>query len=95
MSSEEYWKNGTEFNPDRFINAKGELEKDEKVIPFSIGKRICPGETLARAEIFLFLAGLLQKFRFEPEEANNPPPLKVRVGATQSPEPFGAKIVQL
>ena len=28
---------------------------------------MCPGEGLARAELFLFLVDLIQKFKFEPE----------------------------
>ena len=36
------------------------FRKGETVIPFSTGKRQCPGEGIARAEIFLFFVGLLQ-----------------------------------
>ena len=33
---------------------------------FGMGRRGCPGELLARSRIFLFLAGVLQKFDIEP-----------------------------
>ena len=33
---------------------------------FGMGRRGCPGELLARSRIFLFLAGILQKFDIEP-----------------------------
>lgn len=29
---------------------------------FGMGRRVCPGELLAKSRIFLFLAGILQKF---------------------------------
>ena len=63
---EDTWPNGSKFDPTRFIEG-GKFKRDEKVIPFQIGKRVCPGEGLAKAELFLFLVGLVQKFKFEPE----------------------------
>ena len=34
--------------------------KSERVIPFSIGKRYCMGELLARNEVFIFFVSLHQ-----------------------------------
>ncbi|MEE6491142.1 hypothetical protein FKM82_016110 [Ascaphus truei] len=34
--------------------------------PEIAGKRICPGESLARMELFIFISSLLQNFNFEP-----------------------------
>ena len=33
-------------------------------MPFSMGRRVCPGETVAKAEIFLLTALLFQKYSF-------------------------------
>ncbi|CAL8243278.1 unnamed protein product [Lota lota] len=63
----ELWKEPSLFNPDRFLSADGaELNKveGEKVMIFGMGKRRCIGEMVARNEVFLFLAILVQRLTF-------------------------------
>lgn len=54
-----------EFRPERFIGDTGKLVNTEKVWSFSIGKRACPGESLAVLEVFLYFATILQNFDIE------------------------------
>ena len=56
----DHWTDGTMFRPDRFLDDDGQIKKDEHFIPFSVGKRQCLGETLAKAELFLFFTILVQ-----------------------------------
>lgn len=70
--SPQYWNKPEVFNPVRFLKEDGSglLPKPDQLMPFSIGKRMCPGETMATVEIFLYLTTILQKFNVLPEEAH-------------------------
>ncbi|XP_071464569.1 cytochrome P450 1A1 isoform X2 [Marmota flaviventris] len=60
------WGDPSVFRPERFITSSGTVDKtlSEKVILFGLGKRKCIGETIARLEIFLFMAVLMQQLEF-------------------------------
>ncbi|KAG7166993.1 Cytochrome P450 2L1-like 1 [Homarus americanus] len=64
-----YWEKPEEFYPEHFLDSEGKLSlRKENYLPFSIGRRVCPGESLARMQLYFFLSALLQNFTFsEPE----------------------------
>eukprot|EP00080_Pristionchus_pacificus_P021492 PDM81512.1 cytochrome P450 [Pristionchus pacificus] len=69
MRDPEVFQKPSEFRPDRFLMEDGKSMNKvalEKSIPFSLGKRQCAGEGLARMELFLGLVTILQKYRILP-----------------------------
>jgi len=84
------------FNPERFIGPDNRYEKNEKLIPFGIGKRVCMGELLARNQVFLVTVNLLQRMKFLPP-VNNPLPDPVNYTAnfTNIPNDFYVRFVKV
>ncbi|XP_014312144.1 vitamin D 25-hydroxylase [Myotis lucifugus] len=84
---EKYWRDPEIFYPERFLDSNGYFSKKEALVPFSLGRRHCLGEQLARMEMFLFFTALLQRFHLHfPHELV--PDLKPRLGMTLQPQPF-------
>uniref|UniRef100_A0A669BQL3 Cytochrome P450 2F2 n=1 Tax=Oreochromis niloticus TaxID=8128 RepID=A0A669BQL3_ORENI len=92
LNEEGQWKFPHEFNPENFLDDKGEFVKPEAFMPFSAGPRVCLGEGLARMELFLIMVTLLRRFKFIwPEDAGEPDFTPV-YGITLTPKPFSMKI---
>lgn len=79
----EEWATPDTFNPEHFLE-NGQFKKKEAFIPFSIGKRACLGEQLAKSELFIFFTSLMQKFTFKPP-SDEKLTLNFRMGITLSP----------
>ncbi|KAM4641736.1 cytochrome P450 2C11-like [Discoglossus pictus] len=82
------------FNPNNFLDENGCFKKKDSLMPFSAGKRICPGESLARMELFIYFTTMLQKFNFLPmidrDDINIRP---VMTGLTSIPMDYQCRII--
>ncbi|XP_025087471.1 cytochrome P450 1A1-like [Pomacea canaliculata] len=65
LHDKETWVDPEKFRPERFLLDNGQLDKvkAEQVIVFSLGRRRCVGEFLARMEVFLAFTTLIQRCR--------------------------------
>ncbi|XP_069479838.1 vitamin D 25-hydroxylase [Ambystoma mexicanum] len=84
---EKYWNNPSVFYPERFLDNSGQFVKKEAFVPFSLGRRHCLGEQLARMEMFLFFTALLQRFHLHLPHGLVPN-LKPKLGMTLQPHPY-------
>ncbi|XP_071390634.1 cytochrome P450 2K1-like [Centroberyx affinis] len=66
LYDETEWESPHTFNPAHFLDKDGKFVKKDAFLPFSAGRRVCVGESLARMELFLFFTSLLQRFHFAP-----------------------------
>ncbi|XP_023243812.1 cytochrome P450 2F2-like [Centruroides sculpturatus] len=67
-----YWKDPEVFRPERFLDETGsKLIRHEFYIPFSYGRMSCPGEGMAKEEIFLYFTTILQNFTIKPPEGKD------------------------
>uniref|UniRef100_A0A3Q0S4N2 Cytochrome P450 2K1-like n=1 Tax=Amphilophus citrinellus TaxID=61819 RepID=A0A3Q0S4N2_AMPCI len=83
------WERPHSFYPAHFLDKEKKFVKRDAFIPFSAGRRVCLGEGLARMELFLFFATLMQHFRFTPAPGVSEDELDLTpsVGITLSPSP--------
>lgn len=64
-----YWEKPDQFYPEHFLDEEGKFKpKKEGYVPFSIGRRVCPGENLAKMGIYMFGSALLHSFTFSAPE---------------------------
>ncbi|KAG8511370.1 Cytochrome P450 2B11 [Galemys pyrenaicus] len=85
----DWFQDPCSFWPERFLDANGAFQKNPAFLPFSAGRRACPGEPLAQAELFLYLTWLLQ--RFSPSSPLPPAALDLQPqesGFGKQPPPF-------
>ncbi|KAM3603642.1 uncharacterized protein V6R79_026351 [Siganus canaliculatus] len=66
LFDESEWERPHTFHPTHFLDQDGKFVRREAFMPFSAGRRACPGESLARMELFIFFSSLMQNFRFTP-----------------------------
>ncbi|CAM4616542.1 unnamed protein product, partial [Caretta caretta] len=86
MVDKNVWETPDTFNPEHFLE-NGQFRKREAFLPFSAGKRVCPGEQLARTELFIFFTTLIQKFTFRAPE-NVELNFEFTISLTRCPKPF-------
>ena len=77
---EREWPEPEKFKPERFLDHDGKFVGWNKLhgfLPFSVGRRECPGQSLAKIMLFSFLSLLLHHYKIELPEGAEMPTTKV------------------
>ncbi|XP_036447042.1 cytochrome P450 2B4-like [Colossoma macropomum] len=88
MTDKDHWKYPDTFNPENFLDEKGQFCKNDAFLPFSLGPRVCLGETLAKTELFIFFTSLIQRLKFSWPPGAPRPNMDGIVSVVRSPYPF-------
>ncbi|KAL5996118.1 hypothetical protein ACLOJK_026191 [Asimina triloba] len=70
----EVWEDALEFRPERFLKEEGAEcvditgSREIKMMPFGVGRRICPGLSLAMMHLEYFVANLVREFQWKPKK---------------------------
>ena len=77
-----------QFRPERLLDSEGQYQRRREIIPYSTGVRRCPGESLAKSEIYLAITALIQHFHFSSPPGVSKPGLDYKFGFTLTPKHF-------
>ncbi|XP_069130004.1 cytochrome P450 2H1-like isoform X2 [Argopecten irradians] len=88
LSDPELFPDPDKFDPTRFLDAEGKFCGAEKVVAFSLGRRVCLGEALARMEMFLFLSSFVQRYEVVPADHDDLPSEEGIFGIAYGPHPY-------
>ena len=85
------WEDPFDFKPERFLDESGKFSTRNcsHLMPYSYGRRSCPGEAVARAQMFLFVSQMLHTFEFHcPSDEVLPDALDGQFGIVFRPNSF-------
>ncbi|KAH7928071.1 cytochrome P450 [Leucogyrophana mollusca] len=95
---EEVYPNASEFKPDRWLDASGQLaDTDPPDFIYGFGRRICPGRHLANASVWAAIVSMLATFKFlkakddQGRDVDFVPTFTV--GLARHPDPFPLRIL--
>ncbi|KAL7859021.1 hypothetical protein SRHO_G00141680 [Serrasalmus rhombeus] len=88
MTDKNHWKYPDMFNPENFLDEKGQFCKNDAFLPFSLGPRVCLGESLAKMELFIFFTSLLQRLKFSWPAGAPRPNMDATFSVVHSPYTF-------
>ncbi|XP_042496952.1 cytochrome P450 77A1 [Macadamia integrifolia] len=93
------WKDPGEFRPERFLDGGDGVDVDVtgsrevRMMPFGVGRRICPAWTLGTLHIYLLLARMVRAFKWVPCPCAPPDPTETFAFTVVMKNPLRAVIL--
>ncbi|KJA15544.1 hypothetical protein HYPSUDRAFT_194208 [Hypholoma sublateritium FD-334 SS-4] len=87
----EYFPDPEKFDPQRWIAADGTLRDDLRLFSFGNGRRVCPGQHMATASVFLNTALMLWAFMITEDKEHPIDDLAFTPSANTHPLPFSVQ----
>jgi len=92
LNDPKLWDRPEIFNPNRFLDTNQKFFRPDNFVPLGHGRRVCMGEPLAKAELFIFFVAMVQKIRFLEVPGQCPDPSNYSVGITRVPDNFIVRV---
>ncbi|KAJ7675686.1 cytochrome P450 [Mycena polygramma] len=96
LRDESVYSNPEKFNPERFLNAAGQVNPPDSTISFGFGRRICPGRHVADATVWAVIVSILSTFNIAKAKDANGQNIEIEATFTDElvshPHPFKCAI---
>ncbi|KAF8148666.1 cytochrome P450 [Crassisporium funariophilum] len=83
-----YFPDPEKFNPQRWLNEEGKIREDMKAYTFGFGRRVCPGQYMASASVFVNTALIQWAFTVKKDPSSPIDELAFTESANTHPLPF-------
>ncbi|THH18294.1 hypothetical protein EW146_g2667 [Bondarzewia mesenterica] len=87
----ELFPDADKFDPQRWLDEKGQIRQDLKFPNFGFGRRVCPGQPLAMRSLFITTAFILWSFKISEDPSRPIDTFALSEGSFTFPLPFAAK----
>jgi len=86
-----YWAKPDQFYPEHFLENGALVDNKAGFLPYGVGKRACPGATLADMQIFLIISNILSEFKLtlpEGDRGDVGTQFKAGTAVLRNPKPY-------
>ncbi len=86
----ESWSHPEELHPEHWLDEEGKFITGQRrgFVAFGCGRRRCPGQEVAHAQLFCFLSNLLRRFSFELAPGDDGSNVETTAGVVVGPKPY-------
>ncbi|KAJ7367004.1 cytochrome P450 [Mycena albidolilacea] len=92
VHDESMYPNSDQFNPERFLNADGQLNADDHILGFGFGRRVCAGRHAADATVWGAVVSILSTFNIAKAKDETGKEIEIKIEFTgdlvSHPKPF-------